>query len=167
MAYTVVLRTHEGNRPALNLQVYSDEQTLADFARAARLHAAWRELRVALMHEAAATGMPVIRHSWLAYPDDPACTGNHAQFFLGPDLLVAPVVKQGTDRVAAYLPSGSGTWTHVFSGSSHEAGAGISVTVAAPVGEPGLFVRAGGEDAAGLVERLRSAVRDSQATDAG
>jgi len=159
MAFTVVLRTHEGNRPALNVQVYSDEQTLADFARAARLHAAWRELRSALMNEAAATGMPVVRHPWLAYPDDPQCSGLHTQYFLGQDLLVAPVVHQGSERVAAYLPSGSGSWTHVFSGAVFEAGTGNRISVTAPVGEPGLLVRVGSPDAAPLVERLRNAVR--------
>ncbi|HEX7000765.1 MAG TPA: TIM-barrel domain-containing protein, partial [Trueperaceae bacterium] len=58
MAFTAVLRTHEGNRPRLNLQVYSNEQTLADFARAARLHGAWRGLRRELMAEAADRGLP-------------------------------------------------------------------------------------------------------------
>jgi alpha-glucosidase len=159
MAFSVVLRTHEGNRPALNVQVYSDETTLADFARAARLHAAWRGLRTTLMAEAAATGMPVVRHPWLAYPDDAVCAGLHTQFFLGPDLLVAPVVHERAERVTAYLPSVSGAWTHVFTGAVHEAGRGNRVSVAAPLGEPGLFVRAGSPDAAGLIDRLRTAAR--------
>src|SRR5690606_27138515 len=67
---TVVLRTHGGNRPAVSAQAYPTEEALADFARAARLHAAWRALRSELMAEAAATGMPVLRHPWLAFPDD-------------------------------------------------------------------------------------------------
>lgn len=159
LAFSVVLRTHEGNRPALNVQVYSDERTLEDFARAARLHAAWRDLRVELMTEAAASGMPVVRHPWLAYPDDPACAGLHTQFFLGPDLLVAPVVHRGASTVAAYLPSGSGSWTHVFSGAVHDAGSGRRVTVAAPLGEPGLFVRVGSSRHDALVASLTRAVR--------
>ena len=159
LAFSVVLRTHEGNRPALNVQVYSDERTLEDFARAARLHAAWRDLRVELMAEAAACGMPVVRHPWLAYPDDPVCAGLHTQFFLGPDLLVAPVVHRGASSVTAYLPSGSGTWTHVFSGAAHDAGSGSRVTVAAPLGEPGLFVRVGSSDHDSLVASLAGAVR--------
>ncbi len=159
MAFTVVLRTHEGNRPALNVQVYSNEATLADFARAARLHAAWRELRTSLMAEGATTGMPVARHPWLAFPDDPVCASLHTQFFLGTDLLVAPVVHAGAERVAAYLPGGSGAWTHVFSGAVLVAGTGNRLSVAAPLGEPGLFVRVGSPDAAGLFERLRSAAR--------
>ena len=113
------------------------------------------------MNEAAATGMPVVRHPWLAYPDDPACTGLHSQFFLGPDLLVAPVVHEGATSVTAYLPGGTGAWSHVFSGTVHEAGSGASVSVPAPLGQPGLFLRAGSPDAEELARRLREAVTDS------
>ena len=158
LAFSVVLRTHEGNRPALNVQVYSDEHTLADFARAARLHAAWRDLRRDLMREAAASGMPVVRHPWLAYPDDPVSAGLHTQFFLGGDLLVAPVVYRGATSVTAHLPAGSGAWTHVFGGAEHHAGDGSRVTVAAPLGQPGLFVRVGSPKHDELVANFRDAV---------
>jgi len=140
MAFTVVLRTHEGNRPDSNVQVYSDEGTRAAFARAARLHASWRPLREELMAEAQATGMPVVRHPWLQYPDDPACADLTEQYFLGPDLLVAPVLRPGAATVRAYLPAGSGGWRHRFTGATHR-GNGTWVEVPAPLGEPGLFER--------------------------
>src|SRR5690606_4107171 len=95
-------------------QVYDDDETMAAFARATRLHEAWRDLRVSLMQEAAATGMPVVRHTWLAYPNDPASATVHEQFFLGRDVLVAPVLDAGASSVRAYLPAGSGAWRHVF-----------------------------------------------------
>lgn len=143
MAFTVMLRTHEGNRPQHNVQVYSDAGTRAEFAHAARLHASWRELRVKLMAEAHATGMPVARHPWLQYPTDPACADLTEQFFLGPDLLVAPVLREGATTVAAYLPAGSGAWRHRWTGARYEAGAGAGawVEVGAPLGSPGLFDR--------------------------
>ena len=159
MAFTVVVRTHEGNRPALNPQVYSTEETLADFARAARLHAAWRDLRVRLMDEAAATGMPVVRHAWLAYPDDEATTAVETQFFLGPDVLVAPVLRPRRSSVSAYLPAGSGLWTHAFEpGVEFEAGGGRWVSVTAPLGRPGVLVRVRDEGSRRLIDRLREAV---------
>ncbi len=148
MAFSPVLRTHEGNRPSLNVQVYDDETTLADYARAAKLHAAWRPLRARLMAEAAASGLPVVRHAWLAYPDDPRSTAIDRQFFLGPDLLVAPVLQRGAASVSAYLPKGSGSWLHVLSGDLHDASDGRWVTVPAPLGQPGLLVRTGAEAAA-------------------
>lgn len=141
MAFTVMLRTHEGNRPQHNVQVYSDDGTRASFARAAALHASWRELRARLMAEARATGMPVARHSWLQYPHDPVCADLAEQLFLGPDLLVAPVLREGATTVRAYLPAGSGAWRHRWTGARHEAGDGAWVEVSAPLGNPGLFDR--------------------------
>lgn len=143
MAFTVMLRTHEGNRPQHNVQVYSDALTRSDFASAARLHASWRDLRARLMDEASATGMPVARHPWLQYPKDAACADLTEQFFLGPDLLVAPVLREGATTVHAYLPAGSGTWRHRWTGVRYEAGGGAWVEVSAPVGSPGLFDREG------------------------
>lgn len=151
MAFTVVLRTHEGNRPDENVQVFDDDATMVAFARATRLHAAWRDLRVMLMQEAAATGMPVVRHPWLAYPNDQVTAGLREQFFLGPDVLVAPVLAPGAASARAYLPAGSGTWRHVFGEGDFEAGeSGRWVRVAAPLGSPGVFVRPGRPGVASL-----------------
>lgn len=151
MAFTVVLRTHEGNRPDENVQVFDDDATMAAFARATHLHAAWRDLRVALMRDAAATGMPVVRHPWLAYPDDPVTPALREQFFLGPHVLVAPVLDPGAVAVRAYLPAGSGTWKHLFGGGSLDASEhGRWVEVPAPLGSPGVFVRPGAPLVAGL-----------------
>lgn len=141
MAFTVMLRSHEGNRPDENVQVYSTPATRNAFARAAELHASWRELRRALMAEAAATGMPVVRHPWLQYPSDPVCASLGSQFFLGPDLLVAPVLHEGADSVRAYLPARSGTWRHRYTGERYPSGPGSWVEVPAPLGQPGVFER--------------------------
>ncbi len=159
LAFSPVLRTHEGNRPTLNVQVYDDETTLADYARAARLHAAWRPLRERLMAEAFETGMPVVRHAWLAYPEDPRSAEIHSQLFLGPAVLVAPVLRRGATSVGAYLPRGSGTWRHAFSGSLHHAQDGRWVSAAAPLGQPGVFVRVDDERVhESLIEALSQAL---------
>ena len=57
-AFTAVFRTHEGNRPGVNHQIYSDEETLRHFDRFARVYAAWKPYRIELVREAAATGLP-------------------------------------------------------------------------------------------------------------
>ncbi len=157
MAFTSFLRSHEGNRPALNVQVYTDELTLADFARAARTFVAWRGLRRELMAEAGARGLPVVRHPWLAYPEDPATLRLHRQFFLGRGLLVAPVVRPGRRSVSAYLPAGSGAWTDPYTGARHEAGDGTTVELEAPLGRPGVLVGASLAGAGALAEALREA----------
>jgi alpha-glucosidase len=85
--------------------------------------------------------MPVARHPWLQYPEDANCEDLARQYFLGPNLLVAPVLDEGARSVRAYLPAASGTWRHRWSGVNFEAGEGKWVTVDAPLGQPGLFDR--------------------------
>ncbi len=160
MAFTAFLRTHEGNRPRLNVQVYTNEQTLADFARAARTFVAWRDLRRELMAEAGSCGLPVVRHPWLAYPEDPATRRLHRQFFLGRGVLVAPVMHPGRQSVSAYLPAGSGKWTDPFGGATFEAGEGRTVELAAPLGRPGLLLNASQAGWRALAEGLRTAAAE-------
>jgi alpha-glucosidase len=147
-AFGVVMRTHEGNRPARNLQVFSTPETAATFARMARLHAALAEYRSAVVREATRTGVPALRHSWVNHPGTAAARSDR-QFFLGDSLLVAPVMDGG-DTVEVVLPPG--TWVHLLTGQAYPGDQ--QVTVAAPIGTPAAFVPA--DDPVGT--QLRAAV---------
>lgn len=57
------------------------------------------------LSEAHATGLPVQRAMVLACPEEPAAWAFETQFFLGPDLLVAPCLAPGGE-VEVYLPQG-------------------------------------------------------------
>ena len=70
-AFTAVFRTHEGNIPEVNHQFYSDEETLEHFVRFAKIYAAWKPYRMELVKEASETGLPVVRHPFIHYPQDP------------------------------------------------------------------------------------------------
>ncbi|KAG8091158.1 hypothetical protein GUJ93_ZPchr0011g28570 [Zizania palustris] len=48
-AFTVVLRTHEGNKPGSNRQFYSNSRTLSHFARCAKIYKAWEFYRIQLV----------------------------------------------------------------------------------------------------------------------
>ena len=101
-----------------------------------------------------ATGMPIMRHHVLTDPTDAEATGRDDQYLFGRDLLVAPVYEEGATERELYLPSGpwvewwrsisygeeGGTFT-LGAATTHEGSA--SVTVAAPIDEIPLFVRAG------------------------
>ena len=52
------------------------------------------------------TGLPVMRHMTLSYPDDPMAASRNDQFMFGPDLLAAPVVQEGETKRDLYLPAG-------------------------------------------------------------
>ncbi|HEX4992380.1 MAG TPA: hypothetical protein VFV45_04050 [Rubrobacteraceae bacterium] len=65
-AFTVVFRTHEGNRPGVNHQIYSDGETLRHFDRFAKVYAAWTPYRTKLVEEAVEVYLPAGRwvHLW-------------------------------------------------------------------------------------------------------
>ncbi|HEX6548129.1 MAG TPA: TIM-barrel domain-containing protein [Candidatus Dormibacteraeota bacterium] len=86
------------------------------------------------------TGMPLMRHHCLTDPDDSRAVALDDQFMLGDWLLAAPVLKRGARRRRLYLPAGR--WLELASGKVFEGGA--FATVAAPLGELPLFVKAGG-----------------------
>jgi alpha-glucosidase len=141
-AFTALFRSHEGNQPELNVQVYSDSITRKHFALTASWYAGLAKYRKALMEEAAATGLPLARHCIIHYPEIEEFWRMEAtQFLLGEDLLVVPVTEAGADEVEVLLPRGE--WEHVWSGQAFSSGdKGKKVKVAAPMGQPGLFIRA-------------------------
>ena len=146
-AFTPVMRTHEGNRPAENVQVDSDKAILAHFARMTRIHVALAPYVRAALDE---TGLPAQRPLFLHFPDDTATYAIQDAFLYGRDLLVAPVHQQGAASWTAYLPRGA-TWVHLWSGARHAGGR--QVTVPAPLGHPPVFWREGSRFAP-LFERV-------------
>jgi sulfoquinovosidase len=143
-AFTTVMRTHEGNIPEVNYQIYSDEETLRHFSRFAKVYAAWEPYRMELVKEAADSGLPVVRHPFINYPDDPEVYGLEYQFMVGTDFMVAPVLDPGEDRVEVYLPKGR--WVHVWTGKEYGSSErGVYETVRAPIGEPAVFYKEGSD----------------------
>jgi alpha-glucosidase (family GH31 glycosyl hydrolase) len=139
-AFTTVFRTHEGNIPEVNHQIYSDTETLTHFARFAKIYAAWKPYRMELVKEASETGLPVLRHPFIHYPDDPEVPGLKYQFMVGPEIMVAPVLDPGEDGVVVYLPAGR--WVHLWTGERHGSlQRGVRETVSAPIGEPAVFYK--------------------------
>jgi alpha-glucosidase len=144
-AFTTVFRTHEGNIPEVNHQVYSDKETLTHFARFAKVYAAWMPYRIELVKEASEMGLPVVRHPFIHYPDDPEVLGLEYQFMVGPELMVAPVLQPGADTVRVYLPAGR--WVHLWTDKKYgSTQRGVYETVSAPIGEPAVFYNRDSEE---------------------
>jgi alpha-glucosidase len=55
---------------------------------------------------AARTGVPILRPLFFAAPDDPQCGTLADEALLGPDLLIAPVLRPGKTAREVYLPAG-------------------------------------------------------------
>ena len=134
-AFGVVFRTHEGNRPDVNRQVYDADET-ATFTRMSRLFAALGDYRSEVIDEAEETGVPALRHPWLVVPGTAAAEVD-TEFFLGDSILVAPVLTGGADKVEVSFPPGQ--WKHLITGKVYDGD--VVANVAAPIGTPAAFVR--------------------------
>jgi len=136
-AFAPVMRSHEGNRPADNLQLDSSPEILTHFARMSQVHARLTPYVRALFEEAVATGLPLQRPLFLHY-DDAAYYDIQDQYLYGADMIVAPVVQEDATSRNATLPDGD--WIHLWSGDVY--GKGI-YDIAAPHGQPPVFTRKG------------------------
>jgi alpha-glucosidase (family GH31 glycosyl hydrolase) len=89
------------------------------------------------------TGLPLLRGTYLEYPDqEPAYTFDE-QYLFGPDLLVAPITTAGNGKPArkeVYLPAGE-NWYDFFTGDLYQGGK--TITHECPLDRMPLFVRAG------------------------
>jgi alpha-D-xyloside xylohydrolase len=91
-----------------------------------------------LAHEAAETGIPVMRPLVLEYPHDPVAPCVETQYLLGPSLLVCPVFN-AEGRCTVYLPPGR--WHDWWDGAIHEGPRHLERNV--PLDRMPLFVRDG------------------------
>jgi sulfoquinovosidase len=137
-AFSPIMRTHDGNAKLENWRWSRDAETTEHFRRFARIHVALRPELESLFDEAAATGKPIVRHLAFVFPGDPALRAVDDQFLLGDDLLVAPVLTEGSTSRPVVLPSGA-TWYDVWTGEALEGGA--TVEHPAPIGAPPVFAR--------------------------
>jgi len=107
------------------------------------------ELRYALMpsiysweHEAATTGVGIVRPLFWEFPDDPASANVTDAWMLGDELLVSPVVDEGQSSKSVYLPPGA--WLDYWSDRTFDGGRRVDVeTDAVRWSDLPMFVRAG------------------------
>ncbi|HVU91014.1 MAG TPA: TIM-barrel domain-containing protein, partial [Jatrophihabitans sp.] len=89
-----------------------DPRVLPVFRQFARLRERLRPYLAEQARRTIDTGWPLLRSLVLAHPADERCWAHPYQYLLGDDLLVAPVVAPGQERVPAYLPPGR--WVNVW-----------------------------------------------------
>jgi len=64
------------------------------------------------------------------------------QFMFGPDILVAPVLREGARARTVYLPAGQ-RWRDAWTGEEHEGG--VALQAAAPLERIPVYLRAGAQ----------------------
>jgi alpha-D-xyloside xylohydrolase len=90
--------------------------------------------------ESSRTGLPILRHLALEFPDDPAVINIDDEYLLGPAVLVAPVMEKDARERLVYLPAGE--WCS-FENLAERFVGGRYYRVAAPLERVPLFVRCG------------------------
>jgi alpha-glucosidase (family GH31 glycosyl hydrolase) len=131
-----------------------EQPTLPIWRRYAKLRTQLYPYLVAADAEYRSSGMPLMRHLSLVYPDDRRALAREDEFLFGDDLLVAPVLEPGATERELYLPEGG--WIDLWRAVTYdEASGGLdlgraavvrgrrSLTVPAPLEELPTMVRAG------------------------
>ncbi|MFD0327356.1 TIM-barrel domain-containing protein [Streptacidiphilus monticola] len=95
-----------------------------------------------LAEEANRTGVPIVRPTYLEYPDEPqAYATAGSEYFYGSAVLVAPVTTPGTTATTSvWFPPGQ--WTDYFTGKTYQGGTTQDITT--DLNTMPVFVKAGG-----------------------
>ena len=133
-AFSLLMRSHESIRPWANAQF--DAPGVTPFTvRLTRAHVVLRpylEYCMALAQE----GLPVLRPDF--FPENDAKKGRDPYaYFLGDDLFVCPVIREGERVRTVQLPKGE--WVHLWTGEAYAGGKKYRVD--APLGQLPVFYR--------------------------
>ncbi len=138
-ALTPVMRDHPWDKPEGAINLWTDAASEDLFRRYARLHVSMFPIFDAYAHQASASGLPIMRHLLLEFPADPRAWDCEDEYMIGDKILVAPVIRQAATTRTLYLPAG--LWIDYWTGRDLQGGR--EVTVAAPLQQIPVFVRAG------------------------
>eukprot|EP00930_Biecheleria_cincta_P085070 TRINITY_DN74494_c0_g1_i1.p1 TRINITY_DN74494_c0_g1~~TRINITY_DN74494_c0_g1_i1.p1 ORF type:complete len:695 (-),score=88.54 TRINITY_DN74494_c0_g1_i1:318-2402(-) len=91
-------------------------ETQALLEKYVRLRKTLRPYMSALAKNVSSFGVPTMRPLWWHFPHDEKTYDINDQYFLGPDLMVAPITVQGARSRQVYFPAGA-SWTNFFNSS--------------------------------------------------
>lgn len=77
------------------------------------------------MEITSATGLPIMRPMFYAFPEDSKCYELDDQYMFGSDILFAPIMERGQTSREVYLPEGR--WLLTMDGSVYEGGQTVNV----------------------------------------
>ena len=140
-------------------------EVLGEIRRAINLRYQLMPYLWSLFERASAHHEPIIRPTFFDFPDDTQCYQDCDDFMLGPNLLVAPVIAQGSLQRTVYLPALPQAQAWFDFETRARFASGQWHTVDAPWSKLPLFVREGAciscaSPAEGQVARFDDAVTD-------
>ena len=125
--FTPVFRCHEGNRPKSNVQ-FDNKEVVDEFIENSNRFVALKPYRDDVLKEYYEEGIPVNRPLFFHFNEDEAYT-TQKEFMFGGEILVAPVMRKGVNKLNVYLPKGE--WIGIFDGKTYSGG---HIDVDAPLG---------------------------------
>jgi len=155
-AFTSFFRTHEGNRPEDNHQVYSDEETMIHFSKMAKIYSSLAFYREILMQESYERGSPIVRHPFLHYPEDKEVLNiKNEQFMLGSEFMICPILDEKREEATCYLPMGN--WVHLWSLNEYNfVDKGEKIKINSPIGMPAVFYKKDSDIAKMFLSNLKN-----------
>ncbi|MBO4213589.1 MAG: alpha-glucosidase [Lachnospiraceae bacterium] len=133
--FSPLFRSHEGNQPSRNVQVYDNEELIDHLARCSKMHAMLKPYLMECVSLNEAESLPVIRPLFYHYDENNAYT-EKTEYLLGRDILVAPVIREKALQRTVYLPNDN--WIELFTGKEYTGG---TYNIDAPIGYPPVFIR--------------------------
>eukprot|EP01083_Nonionella_stella_P069357 184879_1 len=158
----MIYRSHPGNIPNTSSQIYSSPAAMRHFVQFSNVFHDLSEYKWKLMNDSYAFGVPIVRHLFFNYPNDPNIRQvvqdvkgidqddskenindnyvviNH-EFLLGDCLLMAPVLYPNVTAKTIYLPKGG--WTSYWNKQMrYESNGQFYHNIDCPLGEPPVFV---------------------------
>ena len=133
--FSPLYRSHEGNQPSRNVQFDADDELLDHLAKATKIHVKLSDYIKKSVSENANNSLPVMRPLFYHYDEERAYT-EATEYLLGRDILVAPVLKEGSRSRTVYLPQDE--WVHLFTKTKYPGG---TYTIDSEIGFPPVFIR--------------------------
>lgn len=96
-----------------------DEEACEVLKRFTRLKMSLMPYLYATAYQASVNGTPMVRAMFIEFPEDYTCNYLDRQYFLGENLLVAPIFSE-TGEVTYYLPKGE--WINFLTNEKYEGG---------------------------------------------
>jgi alpha-glucosidase (family GH31 glycosyl hydrolase) len=130
----------QGMGPGMKASIWNSPVAQQAWKTYARLHTRLQPYFLALAKTAHETGAPTIRHPYFEHPERPELVSVDDEYYLGPSLLIAPVVKRGATQRDVTLP-----FIDFLDWSNQKLiGAVGTVTVNAPIGLLPILIPEGG-----------------------
>lgn len=131
--FSPILRSHEGNKPWVNSQFDSDEETIKATVKFTNIHVLLKPYLKAVEKEYQEKGYPMMRPLFMHYD-----VYSEKNYLLGKDLLVCPITKRKAKTNQIEIPSNE--WIHLFTGKVYKEG---FHKIESPLGTPTVFYKKG------------------------